>query len=57
MHHMKQLDTYQNNLDYREGLRKMKAKMDPIEYLIEYRRADRRVQQSKKTLRSKNIDF
>lgn len=54
---MKQLDTYRNNLDYRDGLRKMKAKMDPMEYLIEYRRADRRVQMSKKTLRNNNIAF
>lgn len=54
---MKQLKTYRDNIAYRDGLKMMKAKMNPKEYALEYRRADRRVQMSKKTLRANNIDF
>lgn len=54
---MTPLETYKLNINLRDWVKLKKAKMNPLEYMLEYRRADRRVQQSKRILRKHNISF
>ena len=54
---MTPLETYKLNINLRDWVKLKKAKMNQLEYMLEYRRADRRVQQSKRILRKHNISF